>query len=238
MPGVAADQAQRTDRPVEGQGAEVRDIADGEEAAAGGGILDVAVEDDPVAGGGAGLADVFLDLDRADAVIPGAVELRDVAVVHLERAAGARTLVDDDVEAVAGITVIIRPPKCESDRTIYLPDELVAILAEHVRKHTPDGEPSRWLFGKDGKPWHDNLVDYRWRSTRTDAGVALKLYELRHYFARGLIAAGCDIVTVQRAMRHASATTALSTYAHLWPPSRTRPGQPHRVWQPQYSPRA
>ena len=142
------------------------------------------------------------------------------------------------VEAVAGITVILRPPKCESDRTIYLPDELVAILAEHVRKHTPDGEPSRWLFGKDGKPWHDNLVDYRWRSTRTDAGVALKLYELRHYFARGLIAAGCDIVTVQRAMRHASATTALSTYAHLWPPSRTRPGQPHRVWQPQYSPRA
>ena len=75
------------------------------------------------------------------------------------------------VEAVGGITVIVRAPKYESERTIYLPDELVAILSEHVRQHTPEGEPSRWLFDEDGRPWHDNLVDYRWRSTRTDAGV-------------------------------------------------------------------
>lgn len=64
-------------------------------------------------------------------------------------------------------------------RTIYLPDELLAILSEHVRLHTPTGEPSRWLFSEDGRPWHDNLVDYRWRSTRTDAGLGLKLHELR-----------------------------------------------------------
>ena len=121
------------------------------------------------------------------------------------------------VEAVAGITVLTRPPKYESERTIYLPDELVSILAEHVRQHTPDGEPSRWLFSEDGKPWHDNLADYRWRSTRKDAALNFKLHELRHYFASGLIAAGCDVVTVQRAMGHASATTTLSTYARLWP---------------------
>lgn len=121
------------------------------------------------------------------------------------------------LEAIAGITVLTRPPKYESERTIYLPDELIAILAEHVRQHTPDGEPSRWLFDEGGKPWHDNLADYRWRSTRTDASLRFKLHELRHYFASGLIAAGCDVVTVQRAMGHSSATTTLSTYAHLWP---------------------
>lgn len=121
------------------------------------------------------------------------------------------------VGAVAGITVMVRPPKYESERTIYLPDELVAILAEHVRQHTPTGEPSRWEFDDGFSPWHDNLVDYRWRSTRTHAGVTFKLHELRHYFASGLIAAGCDVVTVQRATGHASATTTLSTYAHLWP---------------------
>jgi len=121
------------------------------------------------------------------------------------------------VEAAGGITVVVRPPKFESERTIYLPDEVITILSEHVRVHTPDGDPSRWLFDEDGKPWHDNLVDYRWRSTRSDAGVTHKLHELRHYFASGLIAAGCDVVTVQRAMGHASATTTLSTYAHLWP---------------------
>lgn len=123
----------------------------------------------------------------------------------------------DLVEAVAGITVIVRAPKYESERTIYLPDELVTILSEHVRQHTPTGEPTRWLFSEADRPWHDNLVDYRWRSTRTDAGVTFKLHELRPYFASGLIAAGCDVVTVQRAMGHAAATTTLSTYAHLWP---------------------
>ncbi len=121
------------------------------------------------------------------------------------------------VTAAGGITVVVRPPKYESERTVYLPDELVAILSEHVRQHTPTGGPDRWLFDERGKPWHDNLVDYRWRSTRTDAGVAHKLHDMRHYFASGLIAAGCDVVTVQRAMGHASATTTLSTYAHLWP---------------------
>lgn len=42
------------------------------------------------------------------------------------------------VEAVAGITVLTPPPKYESERTIYLPDELIAILSEHVRQHTPE----------------------------------------------------------------------------------------------------
>ena len=106
------------------------------------------------------------------------------------------------VEAAGGITVVIRPPNYESERTVYLPDEVVTILSEHVRVHTPDGGPSRWLFDGCGQPWHDNLVDYRWRSTRTDAGVTYRLHELRHYFASGLIAAGCDVVTVQRAMGH------------------------------------
>lgn len=137
---------------------------------------------------------------------------------QIQRAKAADVAAGKDlVEAVAGITVILRAPKYESERTIYLPDELVAILSEHVRHHTPGAVPDRWLFDEGGRPWHDNLVDYRWRSTRNDAGVTYKLHELRHYFASGLIAAGCDVVTVQRAMGHASATTTLSTYAHLWP---------------------
>lgn len=121
------------------------------------------------------------------------------------------------VQATGGITVAARRPKFESERTLYLPDELVELLAEHIRQHTPTGMPDRWLFDERGKPWHDNLVDYRWRSTRTDAGLAHKLNDLRHYSASGLIAEGCDVVTVQRAMGHSSATTTLSTYAHLWP---------------------
>ncbi len=137
---------------------------------------------------------------------------------QLQRAKGADAQAGKGlVEAAGGITVVVRSPKYKSERTLYLPDELVAILSEHVRQHTSTGEPDRWLFDEDSRPWHDNLVDYRWRSTRTAAGSTHKMHDLRHYFASGLIAAGCDVVTVQRAMGHASATTTLGTYAHLWP---------------------
>lgn len=35
--------------------------------------------------------------------------------------------------------------------------------------------------------------------------------------ASGLIHAGCDVVTVQRALGHANASVTLSTYSHLRP---------------------
>lgn len=41
--------------------------------------------------------------------------------------------------------------------------------------------------------------------------------DLRHFYASGLIAAGCDVVTVQKALGHSKATTTLNTYSHLWP---------------------
>lgn len=47
------------------------------------------------------------------------------------------------------------------------------------------------------------------------AGVVIKFHELRRYFARGLITAGYNVVTVQRAMARAWVTTTLSTYAHV-----------------------
>jgi integrase len=50
----------------------------------------------------------------------------------------------------------------------------------------------------------------------------LTLHSLRHFYASGLIAQGCDVVTVQRALGHAKATTTLSTYAHLWPTAENR----------------
>ena len=65
---------------------------------------------------------------------------------------------------------------------------------------------------------HDNAVTWRWRATRKAAGLSwVRLHDLRHFYASGLIADGCSVVTVQRALGHSTATTTLSTYAHLWP---------------------
>ena len=53
----------------------------------------------------------------------------------------------------------------------------------------------------------------------------MKFHDLRHYYASGLIAAGCDVVTVQKALGHARATTTLNTYSHLWPTAEDRTRQ-------------
>ncbi|HZC73345.1 MAG TPA: tyrosine-type recombinase/integrase [Jatrophihabitans sp.] len=118
--------------------------------------------------------------------------------------------------------VEIRPPKYGSERTVYLPDELLSILARHIE--TRGLAHDAWLFdGESGNPPHQNTVGYWWRMTRNRAGVAaLRLHDLRHFYASGLIASGCDVVTVQRALGHKSATTTLNTYAHLWPTAEDR----------------
>ena len=121
----------------------------------------------------------------------------------------------------------IRPPKYGSERVVYLPDELVTILSEHVATHLDDADPTRWLFTVDDEPMYDNAITWRWRATRSAAKLPhVRLHDLRHFYASGLIAAGCDVVTVQRALGHSTATTTLNTYSHLWPTAedRTRDG--------------
>jgi integrase len=122
-------------------------------------------------------------------------------------------------------TAEIRAPKYGSERTVYAPDGLLAVLAEHVRRFRAAADPHRWLFpnGRDNTlPMHAATVAYLWRTARERAGVSYRLHDLRHFYASGLIAAGCDVVTVQRALGHSSASTTLGTYAHLWPDANDR----------------
>jgi integrase len=48
------------------------------------------------------------------------------------------------------------------------------------------------------------------------------LHDLRHFYASGLIADGCDVVTVQHALGHSTPTVTLNTYSHLWPKAEDR----------------
>ncbi|OBG69247.1 integrase [Mycobacterium sp. E3298] len=118
--------------------------------------------------------------------------------------------------------VEIRPPKYGSERVVYLPDELIVMLSEHI--HAMGVLPGGWLFvGAGGNPPHQDTVRGEWLRALAGAKVSgVKLHDLRHFYASGLIAAGCDVVTVQRALGHRSATTTLSTYSHLWPTAEDR----------------
>ena len=90
-----------------------------------------------------------------------------------------------------------------------------------VRARRRDAD--RWLFVGDGQPTASEHGRLPVAKTLQAAGVTgVTLHDLRHFYASGLIAAGCDVVTVQRALGHAKATTTLNTYAHLWPTAEDR----------------
>jgi integrase len=126
------------------------------------------------------------------------------------------------VQRGPGGAVVITPPKYGSERAVFLAVGLVEMLSVHVPLMTETDE--EWLFvGEAKEPPHQNTVGHRWRKTCKAAGVTgVTLHDLRHFYASGLIAQGCDVVTVQRALGHAKATTTLQTYAHLWPTAEDR----------------
>lgn len=101
----------------------------------------------------------------------------------------------------------------------------MTILAEHVRLWRGGDDPDRWLFPgarDDSLPAHAATVARWWRKVRDAIGIDNRLHDLRHFYASGLIAAGCDVVTVQRALGHSSASVTLDTYSHLWPDANDR----------------
>ncbi|MGH1551003.1 tyrosine-type recombinase/integrase [Leifsonia poae] len=85
--------------------------------------------------------------------------------------------------------------------------------------------PAQWgsstlVVGAFGRPVAPYTIEEAFRLARaTVDGLpdGFRIHDLRHYYASLLIAAGLDIKTVQARLRHASATTTLDTYGHLWP---------------------
>jgi len=57
------------------------------------------------------------------------------------------------------------------------------------------------------------------RDVRVAVGLqaGFRFHELRHFYASLLIASGANVKLVQARLRHASATTTVNTYAHLFP---------------------
>lgn len=178
-------------------------------------------------------AEVGLILNAADAEFSAFIALCAFAGLRLGEAAALRVSdidflrqeihVERQVQRINGGKVDIREPKFGSERTVYAPEELLTMLSEHIRLYRSGDDPARWMFpGQGGNPLHQNSVGYWWRRARSAVENTYRLHDLRHYFASGLIAAGCDVVTVQRALGHSSATITLNTYSHLWPDANDR----------------
>lgn len=98
--------------------------------------------------------------------------------------------------------VEVRAPTYGSERTVYLADGLLDLLSAHIAQHQAGEDPFRWLFeASAGLPPPQNTVGHQWPKACKRAGINdLTLHDLRHFYASGLIAAGCDVGTVQRAL--------------------------------------
>lgn len=115
----------------------------------------------------------------------------------------------------------LAPPKSEaSARTVPLADVVLTELAAHL-KQFPPGSDGFLVTYIDCRPVKRNRFGAMWRQSVARAGLAtaFRYHDLRHHFASALIAGGCSVKVVQKALGHASARETLDTYSHLWPDS-------------------
>lgn len=123
------------------------------------------------------------------------------------------------VQGATNTTAQLVPPKYGSERTIYVPAALTDSLAAHVTREGVTRLDELLFLTPLHHLWQRNSAGEQWRRIRELAGLSadVTLHTLRHTFASNLIAQGCDVVTVQRALGHASPSITLNVYSHLWP---------------------
>lgn len=110
-----------------------------------------------------------------------------------------------------------KPLKSETAATpLPVPDTLLEAISMQVERW-----PAEWvLTDDDGGQLGTWYIDRDMRRVR-DAVEGLpdgfRFHDLRHYYASLLISSGADVKVVQSRVRHASASTTLDTYGHMWP---------------------
>lgn len=110
----------------------------------------------------------------------------------------------------------VQPLKTEVSRTaVPIPASMAAELSAHVAQWRAETLLTNAEHGGQLGPW---VLERVVRAARNPAGLpaGFRYHDLRHYFASLLIASGSDVKVVQARLRHASASTTLDTYGHLW----------------------
>jgi integrase len=108
--------------------------------------------------------------------------------------------------------------KSEASRTaVPIPSSLTTELIAHEAQWS--GE---WVlcYDDDGRQIRPQRLEEWVRKARAKVPglpADFRFHDLRHYLASYLIAHGADVKVVQARLRHASASTTLNVYGHLWP---------------------
>jgi integrase len=155
------------------------------------------------------------------------------------RVAEAAALRVSDVDFMSGVVspavqYPAEPLKSETSRTpVPIPRELALELSAAVARWQGQTVVTDEL-GRPSSPWAIERAMRRIRKAHAKPAPkdhpkdctgclvpglpgGFRFHDLRHYLASLLIASGADVKVVQTRLRHASATTTLNTYSHLWP---------------------
>lgn len=152
-----------------------------------------------------------------------AILLGAFAGLRVSEACGLRVADVDFMRGVVTPAMQFRaePLKTESSKwPVPIPKSLALELSANVAaRPTRQGVDALLtdMWGQQLSPWTLERAVRDARGTVNGPPVGFRYHDLRHYFASLLIADGADIKTVQTRLRHASATTTLRTYTHLWP---------------------
>ena len=109
---------------------------------------------------------------------------------------------------VAGKLITSTPKSAAGIRTVPISAELVPIIQRRTRHLTPNG-----LI----VPIAPETLNHHWRRAQQEAGIEApyRLHDLRHTYATQLVAAGCNIKTLQYLMGHSTYQLTADTYTHI-----------------------
>lgn len=111
------------------------------------------------------------------------------------------------------------PPKTKSSvRTIPASDYVLNVLSSHVGR----GHEGFVIHRNGSRSTPTRSATSGRRATRLTGVTGVRFHDLRHGYASMLIAAGCSVKAVQKALGHASSATTLNLYVHLWPGDEDR----------------
>ena len=150
-------------------------------------------------------------------------EVLGLGVEHFD--SDGRTLrVERQLVTQQGGTQMTEPKTASSVRSVPAADVVLDAIAKHLVEFPPiDG---RILSNELDGPIRSNGFQTVWSRACRRAGVeGVTFHDLRHFYASALIASGCSVVAVQKALGHATATETLNTYSHLWPSDEDRTRQ-------------
>lgn len=141
----------------------------------------------------------------------GGLRVRDVNFLHREINVQEQAAVDG-----AGWA----PTKSTSSiRTVPVPQHVIDAIAEQLAEHPREWDQTIWAreSGRGEIHTRNSIGRTLARVIELHGLRPATMHDLRHYYASALIAAGVPVTGVQAALGHASATTTLKVYAHLWP---------------------